>query len=214
MHLVRHAHACVSVVHDHRRLLIDPGAFTPDAGTLASSADAILVTHEHFDHVDVDAVRAALAERPSLRVYAPSSVARALGTDVAGQVVALRGGEHLTIAGFRVDVVGGDHAPIHPEIPVPVSLGFLVGATLFHPGDAYALPPAQPDTLLVPTAGPWVHTGETIDWIRQVAPRRSVAIHDAMHSEIGRRSSQTFLGEGGLTGIPLLQLEPGETLDL
>jgi L-ascorbate metabolism protein UlaG (beta-lactamase superfamily) len=214
MHLVRHAHSCVSVVDGDRRLLVDPGTFTPDASALLAKTGAVLVTHEHFDHLDVDAVRAALAVRADLRVYAPASVAAVLGKDAAGQVVALGGGERLTVVGFQVDVVGGAHAPIHAEIPVPHSVGYLVEGALYHPGDSYALPPVRPDTLLVPTAGPWVRIGETIDWIRAIAPRRSVAIHDAMHSEIGRRSSERFLGESGLTGIPLLQLDPGEALDL
>src|SRR5262245_59589727 len=126
MHLVHHAHACVSVVDCDRRLLIDPGAFTPDAASLLASADALLVTHEHFDHLDVDAVRAALVARPDLRVHAPAGVAVALGEEVEGQVVPLGGGERLVVAGFRVDVVGGGHAPIHTDIPVPESLGYLV----------------------------------------------------------------------------------------
>ena len=49
MELVKHGHACVSLGKAGRRLVIDPGAWTePEA---LREADAVLVTHDHVDHV-------------------------------------------------------------------------------------------------------------------------------------------------------------------
>ncbi|WP_425955626.1 MBL fold metallo-hydrolase [Xylanimonas sp. McL0601] len=211
MRLVRHSHACVSLHDGARGLLIDPGAFTPDGAALLAQASAVLVTHPHFDHLDVAAVLAALEERADLVVYGPAGVAEALAGAPAERVVVLADGDRIEVAGFAVEVVGGLHAPIHDEIPVPQNLGYLVDRAVFHPGDSYEIPPWPVDTLLVPTSGPWVRTGQSIDWIREIAPRRAVAIHDVMLSEVGRRSSEQFLGR---SGIPLLTPAPGESLSV
>ena len=50
--------------------------------------------------------------------------------------------------------------------------------------------------------------------MRAVAPRRSVSFHDALLNDLGRQLAQRFLGEDGLTGVPLLVLEDGESLEV
>ena len=61
MRLTKYAHACVRV-EDGGVLVVDPGIFT-DPEALAG-ADAVLVTHEHPDHIDVKALTAAIGGRP------------------------------------------------------------------------------------------------------------------------------------------------------
>ena len=65
MKLTKFTHACVRLEKDGRVLVIDPGHFSETEEALAG-AEAVLITHEHADHMDVDAVLAAL--RPSLRL--------------------------------------------------------------------------------------------------------------------------------------------------
>jgi L-ascorbate metabolism protein UlaG (beta-lactamase superfamily) len=70
------------------------------------------------------------------------------------------------------------------------------------------------DTLLLPTSGPWTVTAQAIDFVRAVAPRQSIPIHDAMLSDLGRMGADRMLGERGLTGVPMLPLQPGESVEL
>ena len=44
-------------------LVIDPGSFS-DAAAALDGATAVMVTHEHPDHLDADAIRAALSSDP------------------------------------------------------------------------------------------------------------------------------------------------------
>lgn len=216
MRLTKHAHACVSIEHDGTHLLIDPGTFTQNAADLLARANAVLVTHEHFDHVDADAVIAALAEHPKLAVFGPVSVIealRGLGAD-AGQLHTAGDGDRFKVGNLPISVTGQTHAVIHEDIPVPENLGYVVADTIYHPGDSYHLPGTAIETLLVPSSGPWTQMGRAIDFIRGVAPTRSVPIHDIMLSEIGRRSVQTFLGEAGPAGTALHQLAPAESIEL
>ncbi|MFB9953773.1 MBL fold metallo-hydrolase [Cellulomonas denverensis] len=126
-------HACLSFDRDDTRLVIDPGGFS-DLSVLAA-ADAILVTHDHVDHLAVDEVVAALSARPGLEVWGPESVATVLtGAGVsADRVYAVADGEALTVAGFPVRVLGREHRLIHPDVPRPENVGYLVDERWFHP---------------------------------------------------------------------------------
>ncbi len=213
MRLTKHAHACVTLTHDGRTLAIDPGQFTPDAEEVIASADAVLITHDHFDHFDDALLRAALKARPELRAYAPPSVRDQLG-DEAAQLVTVAPGDKLTVAGFSVTAHGGRHAPIHRDIPPIDNIGYLVNGEVYHPGDSYFAPDAPVGTLLLPTSGPWTKLGEAADFVRAVQPARVIQIHELMLSDLGQSSTAMILGENGLTGLPLQRPSPGETLDL
>jgi L-ascorbate metabolism protein UlaG (beta-lactamase superfamily) len=69
MKLTKFTHACVRLEKDGRVLVLDPGNFSETDQALAD-ADAVLITHEHADHVDADAVAAALQGSASLQLFA------------------------------------------------------------------------------------------------------------------------------------------------
>ena len=212
MRLTKLVHACVRLEKDGAVLVIDPGAYSgPDS---MDGADAVLITHEHFDHMQPDTLRAALSGNPGLRVWAGSSVAGQF-TDLGDRVRAVAHGDEFTAAGFTVHVYGSRHALLHPEIPVVENVGFLVDGEVFHPGDALTVPEDPVGTLLLPISGPWLKLSDMIDYGRAVAPRRGYAIHDALLSPIGLGLIDRFLGlAAGTTGAVFSRLEPGTTVDL
>ncbi len=211
MKLTKHEHACVAFEKEGASFVIDPGSFSPNAAQIISGADAILLTHEHFDHVNAAAINAALAERPDLRVYAPAALGGMFAAH-AGQFTAVAAGDELAVAGFTVTVHGTTHAVIHADIPLVANVGYLIDGTVYHPGDAYFVPDASVGTLLLPTSGPWMKIGEAADYVRLVRPDHVVQIHEMLLSEIGLNIASMFLGERGLTGIPLTAVAAGESL--
>ncbi|AZG43800.1 MBL fold metallo-hydrolase [Gordonia insulae] len=213
MRLTKYTHATVTLTKADKTILIDPGAFTPDAAQLLADADAVLITHEHFDHFDAEKIVAAMKERDELHLYGPASIADAL-TEVGDRVHPVATGESFDIAGFAVETFVADHAVIHPEIPLVDNVGYLVDHSVFHPGDAYLNPGRPIETLLLPVSGPWISTEQAIDFVRAVAPKVSIAIHDIMLSDTGKATSDMFLGENSLTGTPLEVLDIGEDREL
>ncbi len=213
MKLTKHEHACVAFEKEGASFVIDPGSFSPNPAQIIAGADAILLTHEHFDHVSGAAINAALAERPDLRVYAPAALA-GMFSEHAAQFVPVAAGDELKVAGFTVTVHGSAHAIIHADFPPVTNVGYLVDETVYHPGDAYFVPEASVGTLLLPTSGPWMKIGEAADYVRAVRPDRVVQIHEMLLSEIGLNLAATLLGEKGLTGIPLTAVPAGESLTI
>jgi L-ascorbate metabolism protein UlaG (beta-lactamase superfamily) len=209
--LTKHEHACVVFEKDGESIVIDPGSFSAAAGDIIAGTSAILITHEHFDHVNEAAINEALAARPDLRVYAPASLAGTFGAH-ADQFTAVSAGDTLKIGGFAISVHGDTHAVIHPDIPTIPNVGFLVEESVYHPGDAYFVPEVSVGTLLLPTSGPWMKLGEAADYVRAVRPDKIVQIHEMLLSDIGLGLAASMLGEQGLTGLPLNQVPAGESI--
>ncbi|WP_369140238.1 MBL fold metallo-hydrolase [Modestobacter versicolor] len=212
MQLTKHGHACVVLTDQDRRLLIDPGAFTADDAW--AGASALLVTHEHMDHLVPDRVRAALDADPALEVWTNSSVA-ALLEGAGPRVHVVGAGDTFTAAGFDVSVHGEWHAVIHPELPVVRNVGFLVEGTVFHPGDALTVPEVAVPTLLLPAHAPWSKTSELIDYLRAVQAQRALAVHDGLLNDTGQGLlSGLFGARGPGQPTPYERLAPGETAEV
>ncbi|ATZ23591.1 MBL fold metallo-hydrolase [Streptomyces lavendulae] len=210
MNLTKRLHSCVQLEKDGRTLVIDPGAFSEaDAGL---GADALLVTHEHPDHFEEGRIRAALDANPAAQLWTARSVAEKLSAAYPGRVHAVGHGDAFEAAGFEVRVHGELHAVIHPDIPRVANVGFLVDASLFHPGDALTVPDAPVDTLMLPVHAPWNKVAEVIDYVREVKPRQAIDIHDAYLADIARPIYDTALANLG--GAPHRRLGAGESAAL
>ncbi|WP_433827303.1 MBL fold metallo-hydrolase [Actinoplanes sp. CA-015351] len=184
MRVTKFTHSCLRL-EGAGVLVVDPGEFSEKAAL--DGADAVLITHEHFDHLDVDAVTAAVSRRPDLRIFAHEAVLPLLES-VAGSTTAVSSGEEFEAAGFRVRAYGGQHAIIHPYVPVFANLGFLIddgAANVYHPGDSFTLPGVEVETLFAPMNAPWATIAESVEFVRAVRPGRAFALHDGLLNERG-----------------------------
>jgi L-ascorbate metabolism protein UlaG (beta-lactamase superfamily) len=94
-------------------------------------------------------------------------------------------GDEFDIGDVHVTGTGGTHAVIHPDIPMIDNTAYLLGdsgdpAQLLHPGDSLFVPEQKVDVLALPAAAPWLKISEAIDYLRAVAPRVAVPIHQAI----------------------------------
>ena len=175
-----------------RRLVIDPGTYTePDA---LVGADAVLVTHQHADHADVDQLEEACRRNPALTVHGPAAWVDSVRDRLGEGAVGVHEGAEFEAAGFAVAAVGGRHAEIIDGLPGCPNLGYVVEG-VYHPGDSYFVPEQPVTALLVPASGPWARHREGIEFLRAIEPDRAFPIHDALFSEIGCRSFDAWLAE-------------------
>ena len=192
MRITKFTHSCLRV-EGTGVLVVDPGEFSESSAL--DGADAVLITHEHFDHLDVKAVTSAVSRRPDLRIFAHEAVLPLLA-DVAEATTAVAPGEEFEAAGFRVRAYGGQHAVIHPYVPVFANLGFLIAddaTNLYHPGDSFALPDQPVETLFVPLNAPWTTIAESLEFVRTVRPGRAYALHDGLLNDVGLKVYDTNL---------------------
>jgi L-ascorbate metabolism protein UlaG (beta-lactamase superfamily) len=203
MRLTKYGHACVRLEDADRVLVIDPGVYT-EAEALAG-ATAVLVSHEHADHADVDQLEAACRSNPALTVHGPAAWAESVTARLGDGVVGVEAGDAFTAAGFGVKAVGGQHAEIIDGLPGCANLGYVVDG-IYHPGDALFVPDEEVETLLIPSSGPWLKHREAIEFARAVKPARAFPIHDALLSDLGLANIDAWLEEKSgteYTRIPL-----------
>ncbi|MET8628672.1 MBL fold metallo-hydrolase [Kitasatospora sp. NPDC004669] len=205
MRLTKYGHACVRLEDDDRVLVIDPGTFSETEAL--SGATAVLITHEHEDHIDVGKLAAARESNPALTVHTHAALAAALGNGAT----AVAAGDTFTAAGFTVRAVGGLHAEIIDGLPGCPNIGFIVDG-VYHPGDSLFVPAEPVDTLLVPASGPWLKLREAIEFVRAVRPARAFPIHDANLSDIGMENFDGWLT--GEHGTDYARIPLGESVDL
>ncbi|MGH3313312.1 MAG: MBL fold metallo-hydrolase [Streptomyces sp.] len=210
MKLIKKGHSCVRIERDGRTLVIDPGFFSE--GDAAVGADAVLVTHEHPDHFDEGRLRAAMEANPAARIHTLRSVADQLSAAFPGRVHTVGEGDTFEAAGFEVEVHGQLHAVIHPDIPRITNVGYVVDGAVFHPGDALTVPGRPVDTLLLPVQAPWSKVSEVIDYVRAVAPRQTLDVHDGLLSDQARPIYDRLLGDLAEAGRS--RLTPGESVSL
>ncbi|HST65813.1 MAG TPA: MBL fold metallo-hydrolase [Mycobacteriales bacterium] len=208
MKLTKFPHACLRIEQDGGVLVVDPGVFS-EPGDALRGADAVLITHEHADHVDVDALKA--AARRELAVYAHADVAAQL-TEVDAAVTAVAPGDSFTAAGMEVRVFGDRHAHIHEDVPDIPNNAYLIGGRVYYAGDAFSLPGVEVETLFVPIGAPWMKLAEAIDYVRAVAPQRAHPTHDAVLSTAGQSISDNWLTQRG--GTSYSRLTPGTPTEL
>ena len=208
MQVTKYAHSCLRLEHDGAVLVVDPGVFSDPAAL--DGADAVLITHEHPDHVDVATLTRALERRP-VPVHGPASLAGVLG-DAAEALVTVEPGQSFTVAGVPVRAYGGQHAVIHPDIPVIQNIGYLFADVVYHPGDALFVPDdVQVDTLFAPIHAPWSKFSEVLDFIRAVAPRRAYALHDGLLNDNGFGGLDRQYT--AMSNTDYRRLEPGTRID-
>src|ERR1700716_4275521 len=106
--LTKYSHSCVRAEADGV-LVIDPGSFAEREALVG--ADAVLITHEHSDHLDVEKLANMLGDRPQVRLFAHPAVAGKV-EGMPGTVTAVTPGDRFEAAGLQVQAYGGWHAEI------------------------------------------------------------------------------------------------------
>jgi L-ascorbate metabolism protein UlaG (beta-lactamase superfamily) len=213
--LITHlGHSAVLVETDNARILIDPGNFS-DAWHRLTDLDAVLLTHQHPDHLDPQQLPSLLAANPAARVLAEPSI---LDQVAAGELAslgaaaeALPADRQEAVGDVLISAVGGKHAVIHRDLPRIGNVGYVLRSegqpTLFHPGDALDAVPPGVDVLAVPAYGPWAAMKETVDFVRAVGALEGFPIHDGLLNERGFGLVLRRVNE--MTGTRLVDLRGG-----
>lgn len=197
MKITKFGHCCLLIETKGARILTDPGNYnvTPEV----AGVDAILITHEHQDHLHVESLQKILVRSPEVQVLSHASVGKIL--DEAGIKYSLiADGEVIGVKGVDVESCGSEHACIHHDLLKVQNTGFYIDQTLFYPGDSFHNPKKDIAVLALPVAGPWMKLEEAIEYTKLIKPKAVFPVHDGML----RQEHQL----GPTRRIPTMLLEP------
>lgn len=155
--ITKFEHACISIRSEHAAIAIDPGSFTSERSIkMLGGVDAVLVTHRHPDHFNVDVLK-----RIGAPVFGPKEIVDLIiGNDVNGlRTVVLDPlvGNTAEIAGFVVSSLTVDHGPALSQ-PIE-NTGFVVAygeKKVLFTGDVAGPQQAiagEFDAIVIPTEG-------------------------------------------------------------
>lgn len=215
MKITHLGHAAVLVETNDARLLVDPGNFS-DSWHGLSDLDAILVTHQHPDHLDPEHLPALIDANAGARVIVEPSIVAAVAAGKLpplARAAALGVDESLNLGDVTISACGGDHAVIHRDIPRMGNVGYVLRSegepTFFHPGDSLAAVPDGVDLVAIPAMGPWAALKETIDFVRALGALEGFPIHEGLLSARGRGLYFGRLGD--MTSTRVVDLGDGVT---
>lgn len=211
MKLTKYGHACVVLEEQGKKLIIDPGVFTPEFGDVSDVA-AVVITHVHSDHYSPEHLQKIVGVNPDVKVFTAPEVATEW-KDPHAQAV--KAGDEQTVGPFTLRFYGELHSLIHPIAPQIQNVGVLVNGSFYYPGDSFTLPESAITVLAVPANAPWAKVGESLDFIKAVAPKKFFGTHDGLLNDAGMMVTGVwFKMASDNFGVEYTPLKVGESIEI
>lgn len=145
-------------------------------------ADAILVTHEHFDHCDIPSLRALSTEQTT--IVGPAAVIAKVG-DVRGKKLQVAPGQTHDIGTMKLRVIPAYNIvkTFHPKGMGGVGYEVtLAGVRIYHAGDTDHITEMEElagvDVALLPVSGTYVMDArEAANAVKVLKPRIAIPMH-------------------------------------
>lgn len=185
------------------RIMTDPGSFS----TLQieeKNINAVLITHEHQDHLHMDSLKEVLKNNPNTIVVTNTSVGKILDqNNISYNKV--EEGENFKINGVEIFGFGNTHAEIYEDFGKVQNTGYMID-NLCYAGDSFSYPDKDVDILALPVAGPWMKLSDAINYAKNIRPRICFPVHDAILQDFATfawRIPENILNEDNILFIKL-----------
>lgn len=207
MKITKYEHACLDIVEQGTRILIDPGKFTKVL-TEFNNISCVIVTHVHSDHFELSNLIKIYQQNPNLKIYTVSQVAQEM-PNLPTTIV--KAEDKFTINNLSLEFFGGKHE-LYKDFE---NIAVLVNKKLFHPGDSYTIPSKTIEVLATPASAPWLRVKDTGQFIINCKPKIAFPIHNILLSEEGREIHYRILNNICQDNkISWLPLRVGVTLEI
>jgi L-ascorbate metabolism protein UlaG (beta-lactamase superfamily) len=220
MRVSKYIHSCVLVESGGTKILFDPGKFSFLDGRVKAESfaglSAIVITHQHLDHVDPEALAKIVANNRSAPVIASAEIGDLLAKSGLDAEVMETGSR--TIGACTIEAIPAEHAPLL-NTPQPRNIAYVVDGAFLHPGDSFdrSLDARRGIALLaLPVMAPWTTELAVAEFAGRLAPKKILPIHDGYAKDFFLDSryqnyGKYFEGQGmEFVGVR----EPGEGVEV
>lgn len=166
MKITKLGHSCLLVEMPDRTALFDPGQLSKVNVESLQYLDDIIITHDHFDHLDEVLVQQLVDKFPKVRVKTPSTLVPKI-QNVSTETDAVEG----------VEIFKAPHEGHPPFLNPPENIGVHYLDMLSHPGDSHSFTETKP-ILALPVTAPWGSTDTAVQLALQLKPQHILPIHD------------------------------------
>jgi len=211
MRISKYIHSCLLVEKGADKILFDPGKFSFIEGLVNPEQfehlSAIVLTHQHPDHIDDEALAKILSNNASAVVLANTEIRTRLAQKGIATEVFETGSRAL--GSFTLAAFDAPHAPLLNATP-PQNTAYLVDNSFLHPGDSFADSlDAVKNTIVLalPVMAPWNTELEVAAFAGRIRPRQVIPIHDGYAKDFFRRmryeNFENYFSKQGIEFIPL-----------
>lgn len=190
MRLYKYLHSCILLEDRGEKILIDPGLYSFLEGKISpdqfKNISAVLITHEHKDHVDIGSLKIILKNNPA-KILTNSGVGKMLNQEGI-QAEILDEGD-TNIGNFKIKVLPAEHEKI--LAPIPYNTGYLINNSFLHPGDSLDSRLCKQKgvkVLALPIMAPWLRAVDTVEFAKSMSPEIVIPIHDGFAKDFFRES--------------------------
>lgn len=219
MHIAKYLHSCLLIENGDNKILFDPGKFSFTEGLVKPEnfhgLSAVIITHQHPDHIDDDSLRKILDSNPSAIVITNTEVhVRLAKQGISAEV--LEDGAHK-IGNITIKAIAAEHAKLL-NAEIPQNIAYVVNEILLHPGDSFdhnldiykGIP-----ILALPIMAPWTKELEVAEFARRMAPQQIIPIHDGYAKDFFlEQRHENFQKYFLKLGIKFVRMnKPGDSLE-
>ena len=207
-------HSGCVIENNGKKIICDPVEIEDKMPEL-DNAVALIITHKHGDHFQLEAIEKIVTTSPEIQIFAPQDLEIA---EIAGRKVEkVEAGVGWNLEDFNLKFFGKNHAEIIPgKIPC-ANIGVVVNDKIVNPGDSFDLPDnlPNPELLMVPSEAPWIKSYESMNYIKNAKPAIAIPVHNAILSKFGNNINNNWLKMAcEETDTKLAALEAGESIEI
>lgn len=209
MKLTKYGHACFTLEEQGQKVIVDPGGLTQLPEDL-SGIVAIVVTHDHFDHLNEDNIQRIKAANPEAQLFgAHEAVAKLPGATEPAK------GRSYVVGPFDLMFYGDFHEIVKPGAPQLHNFGVCINDKVAYPGDSFSQLGKRVTVMMTPANAPWAKVRETIAFVSNAQAEVIMPTHDGLLSEAGQQTYDAHLKEAAESGGSRFQrLAVGESVEI